>query len=201
MALEIIGVSGKAGSGKDFLARTVLRPLGYQSVAFAWPLKMTGITQGIGTYADMFQTKPPHVREWLQNFGTRARRIDAAYWVKQLDALLTVLHREGGIDKFVITDMRYPNEFAYVRQLGGKTIRLSHGDRPYPLAGTDAADHSSETALDDEARFDLMIENDRNCTKARMELALYAAGIIPDRPQVPAPVRDFVREVLGNPEE
>lgn len=182
--MKIIGISGKAGSGKDHLGR-LLRRFGYQNVAFAWPLKLEAIARGFA-YEEVFDTKPPQVRAWLQEQGMWRRGQDQDYWVRQLQGLVNVLHKQGGIPNFVITDMRFPNEFAFVRQLGGKTIRLLHGDRSYPLAGTLAAVHASETALDGAyVKWDLKITNGLDMTDERLTLALYAAGIIDSRPLAP----------------
>lgn len=57
---------------------------------------------------------------------------------------------------WIITDMRFPNEFTAVKQRGGITIRVNRNN------GTRAIDvnpHPSETALDN-ATFDYEIEND-----------------------------------------
>lgn len=179
--VKIIGISGKAGSGKDHLGR-LLRRFGYQNVAFAWPLKLEGIALGF-SYEEVFDTKPPQVRTWLQEQGMWRRQQDQDYWVRQLHGLITVLNKQGGIPNFVITDMRFPNEFAFVRNHGGKVIRLAHGDRNYPLAGTLAASHASETALDGPfVKWDLKITNGLDMTDERLRIALYAAGLVDSRP-------------------
>jgi hypothetical protein len=176
---KIIGISGKAGSGKDHLGK-LLRRYGYQNVGFAWPLKMAAMDNGY-TYEEVFVSKPPHVRKWLQEYGVSKRREDPLYWIKRLNRLIHMLHSEGGIQNFVITDMRFPNEYDYVKAHNGKTIRLLHGDRPYPLEYSAAALHESETALDRETRWDLRMSNNLATSDKDFETALYAAGIIESR--------------------
>jgi hypothetical protein len=195
--VEIIGLSGKAGTGKDFVARNILRPLGYQNVAYAWPLKLAAMQNGF-TYEEAFITKPPRVRQWLQEHGTKMRdTVSPTYWVDQLEQLITVLNREGGIEKFVITDVRFYNEFTHVHQLGGKLVRLEHGDRPYPLQGTAAAEHVSECDLDklNTNMWDAVIVNSTDMTAEYIELLLGIAGVIP-RKRMPAPVGRFIDAAL-----
>lgn len=179
--MRIVGISGKAGSGKDYVGR-YMRRYGFQNVAFAWPLKSECVKQKIGTFDECFDTKPPHVRRWLQEFGVGMRDADPRYWIDQLDTLLRVLESQGGLTSFVITDMRFKNELEYVREMGGKLIRLEHGTRQYPLAGTTAAHHRSETDLDLYQGWDLKYVNGLNTTNENLNLALYAAEIIEYRP-------------------
>jgi Deoxynucleotide monophosphate kinase len=174
--LELAGISGKAGAGKDYVGR-YMRRFGYYNVGFAWALKMDAMAQGIGTREELFVTKPPHIRAWLQDYGTTARRHDPEFWIKRLDALIQTLHYEGGIQRFVITDVRFRNEADYIRQRGGKLIRVQHGDRPYPLHGTDLAGHMSEIGLDSYHGWDLVLINGLRVTDDQIGHALYAAGL------------------------
>jgi hypothetical protein len=179
--LRLIGISGKAGAGKDYVGQ-YLRRYGFQNVAFAWPLKAECVKQGTGTFDECFNTKPAHVRHWLQDYGVAMRQLEPDYWVKQLDTLIRTLHSQGGISSFAITDMRFWNELDYVRRNGGKLLRIEHGDRPYPLAGLTAASHVSETELDDYKGWDLQYVNKLGAANENLSLALYAAEIIEHRP-------------------
>jgi hypothetical protein len=193
---EIIGISGKAGSGKDFVGRTVLRPAGFHQWAFAWPMKMLALGQG-ATYEEVFETKPPRVREMLQKIGTEEgwMKYGKDYWLKQTDGWLKTLHENLGINKFYFTDVRFPHEFEWVKNHGGAVVRLVHGDRAYPLAGTPAAEHSSETALDDYYRqWDLIITNDSAATPASIEWMFRNGGILP--PQMPPSIGEFVQQAV-----
>ena len=79
------------------------------------------------SYQEVFQTKPPMARQWLQEYGARKRDMDPDFWVKQADAWIRTLHDAIGITKFVITDVRYRNEVDYIHSMGGKVIRIHHG--------------------------------------------------------------------------
>jgi hypothetical protein len=60
--------------------------------------------------------------------------------------------------KWIITDMRFPNEMEAVKERGGITIRV-HRDLHNGNAHISPIPHPSETALDD-AKFDYEIIND-----------------------------------------
>lgn len=176
--IEIIGLSGKAGSGKDFVGREILRPAGFDQWAFAWPMKVTAIGQGL-TYEEVFVTKPPAVRDALQQIGTEKGWMvwGHDYWLKQASAWLTIMHDEIGLSKFYFSDVRFPHELDWVHSMGGKVVRLELGDRPPRLAGA-AAQHSSETALDYSNDFDLVIVNGLATTVEDLGILLRGNGIL-----------------------
>lgn len=175
---KLIGLSGKAGSGKDFIGREVLRLEGYQQWAFAWPMKMLAIGQG-ASYDDVFTTKPPAVRAMLQRIGTEEGWMvyGKDYWLRQAEAWMATLHENHGVSRFYFSDVRYPHECDWIHALGGKLVRIMT-NRAYPLAGTPAAEHSSETALDSRTHWDSVIHNDLGASAWEIAHALAADGII-----------------------
>lgn len=85
-------------------------------------------------------------REILQIWGTEYRRhrgIDS-YWVDIVGRLIAQ-NPEG---KYVITDVRYPNEHTYLREMGAKLVRVRRPDleAQEALLADATAMHSSETA-------------------------------------------------------
>lgn len=89
-------------------------------------------------------------RELLQRLGTEAIRntIHPDAWVNSL-----MVQYNDLVDSWIITDMRFPNEFRAVKERGGITVRVT---RP----GTIREDeHISESAIDDH-EFDFEIKND-----------------------------------------
>lgn len=89
---------------------------------------------------------PRSPRQILQWWGTEYRRAeDPQYWVKALAGRLAA-RRDGGQERFVITDCRFANELTYVHAMGGKLWRL---DRP-GLAPVEGA-HASAQGLPAEA--------------------------------------------------
>lgn len=150
--IKILGLSGKSYSGKDWIARHILASKGFHNIGLAWQLKMEIIARGLATYNEVFITKPPEIRELLQQRGTEMGRTiyGENMWAKAAFSWIRLLHTEWGIDKFVITDVRFPNEVDYIRENNGKVVRIYSPMRvaSSPLS-PDARTHASEIALDE----------------------------------------------------
>jgi hypothetical protein len=92
-------------------------------------------------------------RPLLQWWGTEYRRsIDENYWVRQLAQRIELEKPQIAL----ISDMRFPNEMAFVKQYG-ETVRV---DR----AGLPPSTHASETALADTSDEDWSIILENNGT-------------------------------------
>lgn len=171
----IIGISGKAGSGKDTAAK-ILEVLyanpdisyedfvnkryknfaDIQIVHFADSLKETAqVLFRIGEWETNTQEGKKTtinwigktVRELLQGIGQGLRdAIDPNLWVKILFA------NTEGWSNYIIADVRYPNEVYAIKERNGILLRI---DRK----GAGAGNHSSETALDNYKEWDVHIEN------------------------------------------
>ena len=79
----------------------------------------------------------------MQKFGTEACRNGIAdnIWIAALEK------RIQAYDDVVITDVRFPNEIAFVRSVGGVIVRVKRGADPTPEEL--AKMHISETAWND----------------------------------------------------
>lgn len=224
--MQIIGLSGKAGSGKDFIAATYLRPLGFRPIALADQIKTLAVGRRLCTYEEAFHTKPPHVRNALQQMGTELGR-DAYHedvWVETLGAWLELFREKWGEEKFVITDVRFPNEVAGIQKLGGFVIRVWAPDR---VATNGMPDHlrlhRSETALDqfdplmdpqgnpyydvplNDRFFDAVVDNRRGREEGlpyQLTAILKVNDVIPvDAPIVGTTVTDLVTETMITQQE
>lgn len=154
----IVGLGYKAGSGKDTLADMLVERIGFTKIAFAEPLKEAAkllcgwddrhVYGNLKEQVDPFWGFSP--RTFLQRLGTDAVRNNIAddFWVK---ATLRKM-KDSTKTKFVVTDVRFPNEANAIREAGGRLFRL---DRECAGAGN----HASETALDGYQLWDGVIDN------------------------------------------
>jgi hypothetical protein len=148
---NLIGLTGYAQSGKDTLASILVEKYGYSRIAFADKIRefLYGINPMVacsptGYLRDLVNLvgwdkakQEPQVRRLLQDLGISARDLIAEdVWVT---AAL------GSVDKsqrVVITDVRFENEAATIKLMGGQLWRVK---RP----GVEAVNsHVSETQLD-----------------------------------------------------
>lgn len=156
----IVGLSGRAGAGKDTVAYELAR-CGYRRFAFADPIKEIAyqLNPSIGTFelGRLVETmgwseakKVAGVRLFLQNLGQAARQeLDMGVWVRPVMRAIDDHVKDGG--KAVITDVRFPNEYDSIKKRGGVVVRVN---RP----GLPSDTHISESALDDHD-FDVVIVN------------------------------------------
>ncbi len=73
---------------------------------------------------------PRSPRQVMQWWGTEYRRdrTSVDYWTRQLADHIRRLHRIDGRSKFVITDCRFENEAALLRQMGGVVWQVVRGN-------------------------------------------------------------------------
>lgn len=143
----IIGLTGKAGAGKNTVADIMCQLLPtLNQVAFATKVKevyklLTGekVKDSLEWKNELVSEYGMTRREMLQRIGTDCLRdnLHQDVWVNALMSNLT-----PWMD-YVITDVRFPNEVEAIRKEGGVVFRV---ERPGFDSGTPA--HVSESALD-----------------------------------------------------
>jgi hypothetical protein len=195
--MNLIGISGKIGAGKDTVG-IIIRQLAITNNGADWDIRkfagklkivaslLTGISiekfedqefkktilgpewgketksnplNAIEPFKDVTFVEMMSVRDLLQKLGTEAMRngLHQNVWVNALFAdFKEDMH-------WVVTDMRFPNEYKAIKDKGGITIRVNrpgHGTSMTDLASA----HPSETALDG-FDFDYTINNDGDLEK------------------------------------
>jgi len=182
MNIQVIGLSGKSGTGKDYLFENFIRVNGFHRWALADHFKIATIGRSLATYEEVFYTKPPSVRKSLQRMGTEEGReiYGEDIWLNTAKAWMQHLNINWNIDKFCITDVRFPNEVEFVKNMGGKVIRINAPKRAEANSlSPEARLHISETALDNYTDFDYIIENDpeyASTVPAQIEVILKEIG-------------------------
>lgn len=157
--LRIVGISGNAGAGKDFLTRSLLVPMitsghPYAIASFADHFKVEAIVKEGLDPKKVYGRKDKHHRVALQRKGTEEGRnvFGPNIWVDILDQRIQQ-YDERGIKFVFITDCRFPNEIEYVTQRGGEVIRIEAPDRHEEAMAIESQGdqsvkvHPSETAL------------------------------------------------------
>jgi hypothetical protein len=159
----IIGLSGYARSGKDTVAGMLMGIHGYERVAFADKIRellfamdplimhegrdfrLQDIVESKGW--EEAKTQHPEVRRLLQDLGVGGRELlDDCVWI---NSALNAFNQD---DKVVVTDVRFKNEAARIKNLDGQIWRINR------VNVGPANDHISEIDLDD-WDFDAVITN------------------------------------------
>lgn len=159
--MNLIGISGKAGSGKDTVAQWLIIKRGYKSFAFADNLKMMaakGLNIPIKYFYDrtLKESIIPHLgvspRVIIQTLGTEWGRntINNNIWIDLLHKDIEVYNDRD----IVITDVRFQNEIDYVEKNNGKVYTVVRND----TSAVGISGHSSELL----APSDYIIRNDYN---------------------------------------
>lgn len=168
--VKIIGLHGRAGSGKDFIASNCLSD--YFKVALANHFKIDIVRKHIFTYEEVFETKPSHVRHRLQQIGTEEGRdvYGENVWCDALEAWMHQINLSNNISRFVVADLRFDNEAEWVKSLGGVVIKVQ-SDRGRSGMDETALKHSSEKGID-ESLIDNFVINDEGTDIASLKWQL-----------------------------
>lgn len=161
--INLIGLSGRAETGKSFICENYLVPKGFVNFSLAAHFKIWIAAKGEATYEEVFYTKPPHVRKLLQEEGTeRGRNVyGEQIWVNCTLEWMRFLKETSQLTRFVISDCRFPNEVEAIQNAGGKVYRIIAPHRAaQSKLSAEARQHPSETALDNYTNFDGFIHND-----------------------------------------
>jgi len=149
-----IALSGKMASGKSLVAKHLVNEHNFTELSFAAKLKEI--------CAVLFPRAKYEKDRWLlQQVGQTMREFDPQVWIRFVLPAI-----EPGKD-IVISDVRYPNEYETLRQLGFVMVRmyasykarLTYIEKAYPGMPLVFLDSYDEVALD-QYPFNYIIDND-----------------------------------------
>lgn len=167
----LIGLSGKMGVGKDYIAHNIILPYLEKKniktliIAFADQIKVNTSVKNNISLSKMYDTKNENIRKLLQKEGTENGRDKYGnnIWIDYVDKWIDIYSKRG-IQAFIIIDCRFKNEVEYIKKNNGVIFRieapLRNKERIYNEKNSlEIQKHISEIDLDD-YKFDNIINND-----------------------------------------
>jgi len=151
----IIGLTGKAGSGKDSVADHLVKNHGFFKLSFAAPLKriiceLFDMSEDQVNKQELKEVIDPRYgftpRWLLQHFGTEVcRKLYPSIWV---DYLIRYYKKNWYTDegRVVVTDVRFLNEARAISNINGKIWRVTCLNNPKDLG--EGSTHASEVEQD-----------------------------------------------------
>ena len=155
MKLKIIGIAGRARSGKDTIAKHLVNQHGFLRVGFADPIKdalaaMLRITpEMLERYKDEpFESLNTTPRKAMQTLGTEWGRniIDTNVWIRMLQERIYNIATLAVYPKIVISDVRFDNEAQAIKSWGGTVWLVERIPEPNIVT----VEHSSEWGINEE---------------------------------------------------
>lgn len=155
--MKLIGIAGRRRAGKD-TAALVLLDKGFTLIKFADPLKAmirtllraAGIEfNALQQYIEGDQKETPlatlcgkTTRFAMQTLGTEWGRktLGENLWIQ------VAISRAALSSSVVISDVRFPNEAAAIKRMGGTIIKVIRSEQPLYMDGVDG--HASEADTD-----------------------------------------------------
>jgi hypothetical protein len=147
--IKLIGICGQAGVGKDSLYEAILKPRGYIRWQMTLHYKTWLVATGRGTFAQVFLTKPPHIRKILQEEITALRdEWSESIWLDVFKSWMVSLREIVGVkvEKVAVTDLRFLIEMRGLKALGGKILHIEAADQQANIA-PELRGHRSETEI------------------------------------------------------
>ena len=130
--MEIYAFMGKQKVGKNYVAEKLLIPLlnkhSFKNtivMGFADQLKVNAIIKENLPYEKAFGDKDLKTRKILQKLGTEEGRdkFGQDIWIRYLDTWLKI-YQERGIERVIVTDLRFKNEYDYLKSKNAKIIKV-----------------------------------------------------------------------------
>lgn len=163
---RLIGITGKAGSGKDTLADALVAEFGGVKHSFALPIKLA-LNAMFGWTMEMWNDRvwKETVIPWLGKSPRQLAQTLGTEWGREiihpeLWALLAMdlFAKHAAKSAFIIADLRFNNEASIINANGGVVINIVR-----PGVGEISA-HKSEAGVDHEL-LDCQVINDGSVVK------------------------------------
>jgi hypothetical protein len=148
--LKLIGICGKGSTGKDTFYEHVLKPRGFLRWQMTLHYKVWLVATQRASWHDVFVTKPPHVRQILQEEITQLRAdYSEEIWLDTFCTWMCALKTIVGVQPagIAVTDLRFLIEMRGIKAMGGKILHLEAPDQQANIA-PELRGHRSETELD-----------------------------------------------------
>ena len=154
--MKLIGLTGKARSGKDTIAAYLWHSAGFTRIAFADPLKLAaqnifGLTDGQTWDDELKEVVIDRIgmspRQIFQKLGTEAVRnvFGEDTWTKRWMVGYSLFEES---DDIVVPDVRFDNESGLIRSLGGVIVEVRRGPGLVGSTGTHPSEHGLSTLPD-----------------------------------------------------
>lgn len=188
-----IAISGKANSGKNTIFKLLVAELGLtivKDIAFADPIK-EGLLKLYPTAQRECLFGPSKLRselipglnvtyrQVLCDLGAQARQYDEEHWVKILinnwrAAIHTRSYLPNDIksEAYIVTDLRFPNEYAALKEHNFTLIRLKRDEQ---LQLSDVSETSQDKIAD--SAFDFVVENNSTLDALREKCRVIATNL------------------------
>jgi dephospho-CoA kinase len=172
--VTIIGITGKKGSGKDTIGNYLVDNHGFKRLAFADTLKdvcklVFGLDHDQLYRPELKEVKDSYwehsPREILQTVGTdlfrdtlseKLENMDQNIWIRSLEKKIMKNIDEGNT-KFVITDVRFKNEYEFIKKYNGIVWSITRN-----IDNNNNDNHKSENELKEyELEYDNIFVNNK----------------------------------------
>lgn len=139
--MQLIGLTGKARSGKDTAAQIIANlaaPAVVQRLGFADAVKRE-LAVAMGCNVQFIEENKARLRPLLQGWGTEFRRnfFGQDYWINKWQDGVT-----GEANLIIVPDVRFANEANHILNMGGVVWRIKRCPARLDM-------HTSEIELDD----------------------------------------------------
>lgn len=189
--VTIVALAGEKGSGKDTSGEYLVEKYDFIRLALADPLKEAcrhifsfSDEQLYGSEKEVMDPLWNHApRKLFQKIGTELLReqlpkmcthITSDIWGKSLAIRLYKKYMEDpeNNNKFVVTDVRFPNELAYVEKLGAISVKIIR-----KVEKNKFSSHASETQIK-KLKTKYIIENNKDKSDLYKQLNFFAKNFL-----------------------